>query len=359
MSGEAPGPRRRSILVRLLLLVVLLAVLGAAAAGGTVWWAWQRFNAPGPLVADTTLLLEQGDGLGTIASRLKAGGIISGDDPFGLGLLDDATIFKLGVRYRENHNRLKFGEYAIPARASMAEVMDLLVAGKVIQYGLTIPEGRTSAMIMRAVAADPVLVGDAGTLAPAEGSLLPETYLFTRGTTRAELIDRMADDHRKLAEALWAKRKPGLPYDTLEQAVILASIVEKETGVASERPQVASVFVNRLRKGMRLQSDPTIIYGITGGEPLGRGIRRSELDRATPYNTYIIDGLPPTPICNPGRASLEAVMNPPETDYLFFVADGTGGHAFSVTLAEHERNVARWREIERERAAAATRGSAE
>ena len=324
-----------------------------------MWWGWQRFNAPGPLAADTTVLLEQGDGLSVIASRLKAAGIISRDDPFGLGVLDDATIFKLGVRYRENHNRLKFGEYAIPAHASMTQVMELLVAGKVIQYGITIPEGRTSAMIMRAVAADPVLLGDAGTVTPSEGSLLPETYLFTRGTTRATILARMASDHRKVADELWAKRKPGLPYDTLEQAIILASIVEKETGVASERPQVASVFVNRLRKGMKLQSDPTIIYGITGGEPLGRGIRRSELDRATPYNTYVIPGLPPTPICNPGRASLEAVINPPETDYLFFVADGTGGHAFAATLAEHEKNVARWREIERQRASGETRGSAE
>src|SRR5262249_8960516 len=162
---------------------------------------------------------------------------------------------------------------------------------------------------------------------PKEGALLPETYLFTRGASRAEILKRMADDQTKLAAALWEKRSPDLPYKTLEEAVILASIVEKETGLAEERPQVASVFVNRLRKGMKLKSDPTIIYGLTGGDPLGRGIRKSELEKATPYNTYIIDGLPPTPICNPGRASLEAVINPPDTDYLFFVADGTGGHA--------------------------------
>ena len=354
MAGEdAPRPRRRrSVLLRIFAALFSLAILAIVAAGGAAWWAWQRFNAPGPLAAETTVMLDPGDGLNTIAAKLKAAGAISSEDLFGLGLLDDTAIFKLGVRYRENHNKLKFGEYAIPAHASMAEIMDLRVAGKAIQYRLTAAEGLTSQMILRLVAADPVLTGEVRA-APAEGTLLPETYLFTRGTTRADLLRRMAKDHADLAAALWAKRKPDLPYDTLEEAIILASIVEKETGLAAERPQVASVFVNRLRKGMRLQSDPTIIYGLTGGEPLGRGIRQSELDQPNPYNTYQIDGLPPGPICNPGRASLEAVINPPDTDYLYFVADGTGGHAFAATLEEHNKNVARWREIERERAKAA------
>lgn len=351
MSAEPPKARRRSVLRTIFALLVVLVLLGGMVAGGAAYWAWMRFDAPGPLQQDTTVLLDKGDGLSSIAAKLKAAGIISDSNPLGLGVLDDGSIFKLGVVYYENQKRLKAGEYAIPAGASMHQVMDLLVSGKVIQYGVTVPEGRTSAMVMRILAADPVLTGEAGET-PKEGTLLPETYLFTRGTSRAEILARMKREHTALAEQLWKARKKDLPYDTLEEAIILASIVEKETGVASERPQVASVFVNRLRRGMKLQSDPTIIYGITGGEPLGRGIRRSELEGATPYNTYVIEGLPPTPICNPGRASLEAVINPPETDYLFFVADGTGGHAFAATLAEHERNVAKWREIERQRAAA-------
>lgn len=340
--------RRRSFLARAFTTLLVLVAIGGAAAVGAAYWAWDRFNAPGPLAQDTLLLIEPGDGLNAIAGKLRATGIIGDDDPLKLGLLDDATIFKLGTRYLEQQGRLKHGEFSVPARSSMKQVMDLLVSGKVIQYSVTVPEGRTSAMVLRILNADPVLTGDLPA-APAEGALLPETYLFTRGATRADMLRRMAREHTALAERLWAERKADLPYDTLEEAIILASIVEKETGIASERPQVASVFVNRLRRGMKLQSDPTIIYGLTGGEPLGRGIRRSELEKATPYNTYVIDGLPPTPICNPGRASLEAVMNPPDTEYLFFVADGTGGHAFARTLEEHNANVRKWREIEAQR----------
>lgn len=354
-KGDRPR-RRRSLFARLFTLLFVLIVIGGLAAGGAAYWAWERFNAPGPLAEDTFLTIEPGDGLNAIANRLREGGVISRDDPFNLGVLDDATIFKLGTRYLEQQARLKHGEYKVPARSSMKQVMELLVAGKVIQYSVTVPEGRTSAMVLRILNADPVLTGELNA-APAEGVLLPETYLFTRGATRADVLRRMERDHKALAEKLWAERKADLPYDTLEEAIILASIVEKETGVASERPQVASVFVNRLRKGMKLQSDPTIIYGLTGGEPLGRGIRRSELDKATPYNTYIIDGLPPTPICNPGRASLEAVMNPPDTNYLFFVADGTGGHAFAETLDEHNANVRKWREIEAQQRAREQQGT--
>jgi UPF0755 protein len=185
------------------------------------------------------------------------------------------------------------------------------------------------------------------TLAPAEGSLLPETYSYSRGEARDEIITRMQAAHRAALDELWAGRAKDLPFATPEEAVILASIVEKETGLADERPRVAAVFVNRLRRGMRLQSDPTVIYGVSGGEPLGRGLRASELRGETPYNTYVIRGLPPTPIANPGKAALAAVLNPPQTDELYFVADGTGGHAFAKTLAEHSRNVARWRQIER------------
>ncbi len=347
-ADSAPG--RRSVFGRLLIGLVVLALFAAALAGGSALWAWQRFHAPGPLKENVIVMLEPGDGLNAIARKLREAGVLSSDDPFGLGVADDATLFKAGVAYYGNQAKLKAGEYDVPAGAGMKDVMELLISGKVIQYRITFAEGLTSAMILRAVAADPTLAGEARG-EPAEGSLLPETYQFTRGTTRADILRRMAREHRQLAERLWEKRKDDLPYTTLEEAVILASIVEKETALASERPQVASVFVNRLRKGMKLQSDPTIIYGITRGEPLGRGIRRSELEGETPYNTYVIPGLPPTPICNPGRASLEAVMNPPETNYLFFVADGTGGHAFAETLAEHQKNVARWYEIERQRKA--------
>lgn len=354
MSEEAPR-RRRRVWPKLLLGLLLIVFLAAGAAGGAVWWAWQRFHAPGPSAADTIVMIEKGDGLVTIARKMRTAGVFSMENPLGLGVADDASLFRYGVRYYEKQGQLKVGEFKVPAHASMKQVMDLLVSGKVIQYGVTLPEGLTSAMIMRVVAADPVLAGDSPA-EPAEGALLPETYLFTRGTTRAEIVARMAREHTKLAAALWEKRKPDLPYKTLEEAIILASIVEKETGLAAERPQVASVFVNRLRKGMKLQSDPTIIYGLTKGEPLGHGLRQSELDKPNAWNTYQIAGLPPTPICNPGRASLEAVMNPPESDYLYFVADGTGGHAFASTLAEHERNVAKWREIERKRAAAGEGG---
>ena len=202
---------------------------------------------------------------------------------------------------------------------------------------------------MEIVKADPVLVGEVSAV-PEEGALLPETYLFERGTSRDEILARMAAAHDAVMEELWPARAENLPIKTEEEAVILASIVEKETGVAEERPRVASVFINRLNRGMRLQSDPTIIYGITGGKgPLGRRIRRSEIDGATPYNTYQIDGLPPTPIANPGRAAIEAVLNPPETKDLYFVADGTGGHAFASSLKEHLKNVAAFRRIQRER----------
>jgi len=216
-------------------------------------------------------------------------------------------------------------------------------------HKITVAEGLTSAVVMDLLRRDQVLIGDL-TAAPAEGSLLPETYLFQRGTTRDQLAADMQRDHTKILDELWEKRQAGLPFTTKAEAVTLASIVEKETGVASERPHVAAIFINRLRKGMRLQSDPTIIYGLTKGVPLGRGIRQSELEKATPYNTYVITGLPPTPIANPGRASIEAVLNPMASEDLYFVANGTGGHAFAATVAEHEANVKRWREIERQHA---------
>jgi UPF0755 protein len=251
--------------------------------------------------------------------------------------------------YYGRASELKAGDYAIPAHASPVEIMNILINGKAIVYKLTLPEGYTTAMALDLIRKHPSLEGEI-TIAPAEGSLLPETYVFNRGMARDALIKEMQEDHTAAINQLWPTRTPNLPFTTKEEAVTLASIVEKETGIASERPRVAAVFVNRLRKGMKLQSDPTIIYGLTGGVPLGRGIRQSELEKATPYNTYVIPGLPPTPIANPGKEALKAVLNPAPTEDLYFVADGSGGHAFASTLAEHEKNVQNWRQIEKQRA---------
>jgi UPF0755 protein len=246
---------------------------------------------------------------------------------------------------------LKAGEYAFPSHASMAAVLAKIRNGEVVRRLLTIPEGFTSEMAADVLANTSALSGEAP-LAP-EGAILPDTYQYELGDDRSTLLKRMMDARDETLAALWARRQPGLPVTTPEEAVILASIVEKETGVASERPQVAAVFVNRLRAGMRLESDPTVIYGVSRGRPLGRGLRQSELTATTPYNTYLVTGLPPTPIANPGRAALAAVLDPPKTDDLFFVADGTGGHVFAATFQEHAKNVARWRAVEKARAAAA------
>lgn len=319
-------------------LAALVLIAAAGAYGGWVWLN-NQFEAAGPAPAGATVLLPRGAGLIAIAYQLEREGLVS-----------DARLFRAMVTIDGGDRALRAGEFAIPEAASMAEVYDILRFGETIQHPVTAAEGLTSAMIAAIVAEAEVLTGEISAV-PSEGTLLPETYLVDRGTSRQAVLNRMAAAQEALIAELWPNRAPDLPFDTPEEAIILASVVEKETGVASERPLVASVFVNRLRRGMRLQSDPTIIYGITQGEPLGRGIRRSELDNANnPYNTYQIDGLPPTPIANPGREAIAAVLNPPQTDYLFFVADGTGGHAFSETYAEHNRHVARWRRIERERA---------
>lgn len=325
-------------LFRLLLVLVVLAVVSAGVLG---WYVYAQFNAPGPQAHEGTgsvYVLQKGAGLAQTALGLERDWLVS-----------DALVFRLGVMFEGKTGALKAGEYEIPSGASPKEIMDIFVAGKSIVHKLTIAEGLTTAAVLDLVRHDPILVGDL-TVTPAEGTLLPETYLFQRGTTRNELVAQMQRDHAKVVDDLWEKRQPGLPFQTKDEAVTLASIVEKETGVAQERPHVAAVFINRLRKGMRLQSDPTIIYGLTKGVPLGRGIRQSELEKATPYNTYVIAGLPPTPIANPGRASIAAVLNPMTTEDLYFVANGTGGHAFAATETEHQANVQRWREIERRHA---------
>jgi UPF0755 protein len=321
--------------MRLVRTGLLLIVIAAAAIGGAFWWEDRNFNASGPSEKETIVLVRPGGGARAIASTLAEAGVI-----------DTPLLFRIGVRRRDRTTELKAGEYAIPAGASMAQVMDMLVSHKVVMHRITIAEGLTSDMAVALINADTVLEGPA-TVVP-EGSLLPETYMFERGTTRAEMLARMRQAQQTLINDLWPKRKEGLPVRSIEDAIKLASIVEKETGLAAERPRIAAVFVNRLRTGMRLESDPTIIYGLTKGVPLGHPLRQSELDTPNPYSTYQIDGLPPTPICNPGRDSLAAVLNPPESEELFFVADGTGGHVFAKTGAEHARNVAQWRRIERE-----------
>lgn len=323
---------------RLLLFLFFLMVIGVAAFFAEQW----EFFASGPNAARggaTLVWIKPGERPAAIARDLQSARVIK-----------NAALFRFGVWLRRGNTALKAGEYAIPSRASMADVLGILIGGKSIQHRITAAEGLTSAMIFEIVRKNSVLMGDAGTV-PAEGSLLPETYLFIRGTTRAEMLARMARAQQRLLAKEWPARVSNLPFNLPESAVMLASIVEKETAIPEERRHVAAVFINRLKLGMKLQSDPTVIYGLTKGYPLGRGIRASELQAATPYNTYVVSGLPPTPICNPGKASLEAVLRPENSADLYFVANGTGGHVFTSSIQEHEKNVARWRKVEQESAA--------
>ncbi|RUW20448.1 endolytic transglycosylase MltG, partial [Mesorhizobium sp. M1A.F.Ca.IN.020.06.1.1] len=275
------------------------------------------------------------------------------------GLVSDARIFRLGVRATGNDSALKAGEYAIKPRASMRDIMELFKSGKSVMYSLTIPEGLTVEQALQRVAEQEALTGDMPSAMPPEGSIATDTLRFTRGATRQQMVEKLVADQKKLVEDVWAHRAPDLPIANMEDFVILASIVEKETGRGDERSRVAAVFLNRLAKGMRLQSDPTIIYGLFGGKgkPADRPIYQSDIEKQTPYNTYLIKGLPPTPIANPGRAALEAVANPSKTDDLYFVADGNGGHVFAATLEEHNQNVARYRAVQKKQADAAAKAS--
>jgi UPF0755 protein len=343
----APPPPARSRQARHPLVVVLnffmmAGVLAVLVIGAGLYFGSVRFNAEGPLREPKTVLISRGAGLDSIAGLLQRQNVI-----------DSSFIFSTGVRLSKAADNLKAGEYLFEAGASMRDVRNALVFGKAILHGFTVPEGLTSEQIVARLNEDPVLTGDLVAI-PAEGALLPETYKFSRGTTREQIIDQMRRAQERAIAEIWARRSGDLPISTPAEFVTLASIVEKETGKADERPLVASVFINRLRRGIKLQSDPTIIYGLFGGKgmPPDRPIYRSDIDKRTPYNTYLIDGLPPGPIANPGRAALEAVANPSRTDYLFFVADGTGGHVFAATLEEHNRNVERWRRIEAEKAKA-------
>jgi UPF0755 protein len=333
-----------SFLKALLSFICLLAVLAIAAGIGGYVWLQNEIVKPGPSTAPQTFAVKSGEGLGAVAVRLEADGLIRDD-----------RVMRLAARLGEQNRQIKTGEYKIEPGLSISQTIDLLVEGKVIQYRLTIPEGRTVAQTLRLIASDKTLIGEMPEEVPPEGSLLPDTYFFGRGTTRADFIALMEQAQDDLLNELWPKRQAGLPFATPYEAVILASVVEKETARADERPQIAALFAGRLKRGMRLQSDPTIIYGVSGGEPLvnertgrRRGIRQSEIDTKTGWNTYQIDGLPKTPICNPGRDAIAAVLDPPSTEFVFFVADGKGGHRFAKTNAEHERNVRLYRQYERE-----------
>ena len=335
-SGQKPGKKSsRGKSIFLALIVLILLGLGASLAS---WhFMQQEFVRPGPLGEARVFSVTQGSGTSSIAEKLEREGLIK-----------NADLFKLLVKLEEAETGLKAGEYAIGSGASLRDIYETLSDGKAILYPFTAPEGLTSAQIMRAMSTIGTLEDDNPPI-PAEGTLLPETYMTPRGMTRSALIEKMQNAQREVIDTLWETRQADLPITTKREAIILASIVEKETGISGERDKVAGVFINRLRRGMRLESDPTIIYGITGGEPLGRGIRRSEIDGKTDWNTYQIDGLPKTAICNPGKEAIAAVLNPAETEAIFFVADGTGGHIFARTLREHNNNVANWRKIERER----------
>jgi UPF0755 protein len=375
----------------LTLFIVILIAMAALVA-----WGRNEFFAAGPLAEPICLQVERGASLSSVSRNLEERGAIS-----------DARIFRIGAEYADRADDLKFGSYMVPARASMSEVLEAITAtgrstcGRDLNFRIgvtksdvvlselnlatnsltevvrfdagtdplppeylevsddpalvlrvTVAEGVTSWQVVDALKKADFLQGALETVPP-EGSLAPGGYEVERGTERGAIIAEMTEKQAAILAEAWANRAEGLPYDTPEQALIMASIIEKETGIAEERGRVASVFINRLQQGMRLQTDPTVIYGITKGEGvLGRGLRQSELRRETPYNTYVIDGLPPTPIANPGAEAIRAAVNPDQTDFLFFVADGTGGHAFAETLEEHNENVARWRQIEAEQGAA-------
>jgi UPF0755 protein len=304
-----------------------------------------KLKEPGPLAADKIVYLPPRSDVPEMLAQLQREGVI-----------DSPTLMNFAVLVEGARGKLKQGEYLFRKHASLRDVIDALVAGRQILHSVTIPEGLTSEQILQRLRDSDLLAGDV-LEAPKEGALLPETYKFPRGFPRAKLISKMQEDQRKLVDQIWAKRAKDLPLKSPYELVTLASIVEKETGKADERPRVAAVFLNRLRKNMRLQSDPTIVYGLVGGKAtLGRGILRSEIEKWTPYNTYAVDGLPPSPIANPGKAALEATANPANTKDLYFVADGTGGHVFADSLEQHSRNVQNWRRIELEQKTKAGEG---
>jgi UPF0755 protein len=320
-------------------IVLLLAVV----TGVGVYWGKQKFEQPGPLTSDKVVNIPRGLGIRDIGELLAREGVIA-----------DPWVFVGGaVALKARGEDLKFGEYEFDKGASPRAVAETLIEGKVVQHQFTVAEGLTSEQIVAKLLENDKLTGSLREV-PREGSLLPESYRFTRGTARDEIVKRMQASQQRVLKEAWDRRAQDLPVKTPEQLLTLASIIEKETGKPDERTRVAAVFVNRLKSKMKLQSDPTIIYGLVGGKgSLGRGILKSEITQPTPYNTYVIEGLPPGPIANPGRSSIEAAANPARTRELFFVADGTGGHTFSESYDQHQKSVTKLRGIEKDAAEAA------
>lgn len=317
---------------RFLRTLLLLTLPAAVGAGGLFFYATYDYASPGALSSPVTVMITPGTGFKAIARQLAEAGVVSHPE-----------LFMAEVMLAGKQREFKAGEYAFPPGVTPQRVVDMLVKGDVVVYSVTLPEGLTSQEILALLAAEETLTGDLPASVP-EGSLLPETYQFVRGDARRGILTRMQKAMRETLAALWKNRRDGLPLSTPEDAVILASIVEKETGIPEERGRVAAVFINRLEAGMKLQSDPTVIYGLyreTGEKPIR--LRKEDVERPTLYNTYAVQGLPPAPIANPGKASLEAVLHAPVTEEFYFVADGTGGHRFARTLNEHNRNVRQWK----------------
>jgi UPF0755 protein len=340
---QVPPPPKRSerarnpfvVVGNAIITILLIAMLGA---GSAYYYGKRKLEAPGPLPEDKVVNIPPRAGMTDIAEILQREGVIDNNRWAFIG-----SVFALKAR-----SGLKPGEYQFQKNASLHEVIGTMVDGKVVQHAVTIPEGLTSEQIVARLSDNDIFAGTVHEI-PREGTLLPETYKFPRGTTRDQVIARMQQAQKRVVAEIWEHRSADIPVKTAEQLVTLASIVEKETGKADERSRVAAVYVNRLRQKMKLQSDPTIIYGLVGGKgTLGRPIKRSEIMQPSPYNTYVVDGLPPGPIANPGRASLEAAANPARTRDLFFVADGTGGHTFTETYDQHQKNVAKLRAMEKQ-----------
>lgn len=321
------------MLKRLFAALFALLIVGAVVAGGSYMYAIQQLKGPGPLQAAKNVVIPRGLSAQAIGSLLEKEGVIGNKDFFRL------QYFLVG------QPELKAGEYSFAPADTLQTIVGNLAEGKVFIRNFTVAEGLTSVEIVKLLEDEPALTG-AITEVPTEGSLLPETYRYSHGESRASILARMKKAMEEALTNSWAARNPELPLKDMRELVVLASIVEKETGIAAERPRVAGVFINRLNKGMPLQTDPTVSYGITMGRvPLGRNLTYNDLARPTPYNTYTINGLPPGPIANPGKASLMAAAQPEKNDFIYFVADGTGGHRFAITLDEHNKNVANWRNI--------------
>jgi UPF0755 protein len=340
---QVPPPPKRSdrarnpfvIVGNAVITIILVLMIGV---GGVYVYGKKMLESPGPLAEDKTVNIPARSKTRDIAETLQREGVIDVNPWAFLG-----ATFALKAS-----SELKPGEYAFQKNASLRDVIGIIVEGKVVQHAVTVPEGLTSEQIVARLSDNDIFAGSIKEI-PREGTLLPETYKFPRGTTRDQVIARMQQTQKRVLAEIWERRNADIPIKTPEQLVTLASIVEKETGKADERTRVAAVFVNRLRQRIKLQSDPTIIYGLVGGKgTLGRPIKRSEIQQPSPYNTYVVDGLPPGPIANPGRASLEAAANPARTRDLFFVADGTGGHAFTETYDQHQKNVAKLRTMEKQ-----------